>query len=358
MHRWDPIAPPVTGLVRPVRIDSSGRTGPTRGQARGPRWRIASPGLVVPSTVSDELVEQRILEAYARAGDRPVVSAWAALCLHGGGFFDGLARDGTTRLPVPIAGNGDRLRSRDGIAVVEDRIPPDEIVVLHGIRCARVERALFDEMRRIGEVREMAVAIGAACAARLTSVRRMRLYAATRRWYRDVRMVREAVEMAVEGCRSPQEDRFRLLWEYDAGWGRPLVNRPVLDQHGRLVGVPDLVDPKRGVVGEYAGADHRDIDRHESDIEREADLRDVGLEYVEVVGRDLRDQRRVIRRMEAAAARAVHLTRHWQLGPAPTPTLDELLDQPAPPRNPPDGAVVGVTPRRAPRPFPRLRPRP
>jgi hypothetical protein len=96
---------------------------------------------------------------------------------------------------------------------------------------------------------------------------------------------------------------------------------------GRLVGVPDLIDPQRGVVGEYAGADHRDIDRHESDIEREAALRDVGLEYVEVVGRDLREQRRVIRRMEAAAARAAHLTRRWQLGPPPSPTLDGLLDR-------------------------------
>jgi hypothetical protein len=74
------------------------------------------------------------------------------------------------------------------------------------------------------------------------------------------------------------------------------------------------------VVGEYAGADHRDIDQHESDIAREADLRGVGLEYVEVVGRDLRDQRRVITRMQEAAARAVHLTRRWQVGPPPSPS--------------------------------------
>lgn len=188
--------------------------------------------------------------------------------LHGGGFFDGLARDGRTRLPVPIAANGERLGSGHGAEIAEDLIPPDEVVV-HGIRCARPERALFDEMRRIGEVREMAVAVGSACVARLTSVRRMRTYAATRRWYRDVRMVREAVELSVEDARSPQEDRFRLLWELDAGWGRPLLNRAILDERARLVAVPDLIDVERGVVGEYAGADHRDIDRHGDDIERE-----------------------------------------------------------------------------------------
>jgi hypothetical protein len=230
-------------------------------------------------------------------------------------------------LDVPIAADGARLRSRPGVLVVEDRLPPDQVVLRHGMRCAVVERALYDEMQRIGHVREMAVAVGAACAARLTSVKRMRLYAATRRWYRDVRLVKEAVEMAVESCRSPQEDRFRLIWEYDAGWGRPLCNRPVLDSGGRLVAIPDLLDPLRGVVGEYAGADHRDGERHARDIEREAGLRGVGLEYVEVVSRDLREESRVVSRMQEAASRAVHLTRRWQLGPPPSPTLDEILDR-------------------------------
>jgi hypothetical protein len=315
-HHWDPIAPPVTGLVSPVRIDPTGRAGPTRGQARGPHWRFSSPGLVVPAQVTDDLVEQRIVEAAAPGG---VVTGWAALRLHGGNFFDGLARDGRTRLPVPVAASGSRIRGRAGIRVVEDRIPPDEVVLVHGVHCATVERALFDEMRRIGEVREMAVAVGAACAGRLISVRAMRLYAATRRWYRDVRMVREAIEMAVEDCRSPQEDRFRQIWEYDAGWGRPLINRGVLDQRGHLVAVPDLLDPLRGVVGEYAGAEHRDIDRHEADIVREAALRNVGLEYVEVVGRDLRSPERVIRRMAEAADRARHLERRWQVAPSRHP---------------------------------------
>lgn len=314
-HRWDPIAPPVTGLVRPVR---AGGTGPTRKEARGPRWRRSSPGLYVPAHVSDELVEQRILEASARGG---VVTGWAALRLHGGGFFDGLARDGRTRLGVPIAACDSRIRGRAGIEVVEDRIPPDDVVAVHGIRCARVERALFDEMRRIGEVREAAIAIGAACAARLTTVHRMRVYTSTRYWYRDVRMCREAVEMAVDDCRSPQEDRFRQIWEYDAGWGRPLVNCTVVDVDGRFVAMPDLLDVRRGVIGEYSGAGHRELDQHEDDLVRWDDVRRVGLEVVEVVGRDLRHLDRIIRRMEEAAARAVLLERRWRVVETPGTAL-------------------------------------
>lgn len=329
-HRWDPIAPPVTGLVRPVRVDPTGRQGPTRGQARGTTWRTVGPGLVVPAHVGDDLVEQRIIEASARAGARAVVTGWAALRLHGGGFFDGRARDGRTRLPVPIAANGERLGGSDGILVVRLTVPPDEVVEIHGIRCAVPERALYDEMRRVGDQREMAVAAGAAFAGQLTSLRRMERYRLTRRWYRDVRVVGRALDMAVEDCRSPQEDRFRMVWEYTAGWGRPLRNRPVLDLDGRLVAVPDLLDPARGVVGEYAGADHRDIDQHESDIAREAALRAVGLEYVEVVGRDLFRPERVVERMLEAESRARHLTRRWQVGPPATPTLDEILDARSP----------------------------
>lgn len=268
------------------------------------------------SEIGDELVEQRILEAATRARAPGVVTGWAALRLHGGGFFDGLARDGRTRLAVPIAANGRRVTSLPGVRVLRDLVPADEVVERHGMRCVRVERALFDHLQFLADAREGAVAIGAACAARLTSVVRMRRYGQARRWYRDVRLVREAVEMAVEECRSPQEDRFRLLWEYDAGWGRPLINRPVLDGAGRLIAVPDLLDPLRGVVGEYAGADHRDIDRHESDIAREAALRDAGLEYVEVVGRDLHRVERVVARMQQAERRATTLRRRWHVGPA------------------------------------------
>jgi hypothetical protein len=188
-HRWDPFAPPVAELCPPVRIDPTGRGGPTRGQARGPGWRFVGPGLVVPSRVDDTVVEQRILEAHARTRGRAVVTAWAALRLHGGGFFDGLARDGRTRLPVPVAANGERLSDQPGVLVLRHTVPPDEVEVVHGIRCTCPERALVDQRRLERAIREKAVAAGAAFAGQLTSRRRMLEYCATRRWYRDVRVV-------------------------------------------------------------------------------------------------------------------------------------------------------------------------
>src|SRR3954453_15477278 len=183
------LAPPVEGLVWPTRADPAGQTGPTRGQARGAGWRCTSRALFVPPAGSHPLVEQRILEAYAGAGDRAVVTGWASLRLQRGGYFDGFAPDGHTALAVLIAANGGRVRPRDGVLVGRFTVPPDEIVVVHGIRCASADRALFDELRRLRGPRERTVAIDMACAAQLTSVRRMRRYLRIRRWYRDVRVV-------------------------------------------------------------------------------------------------------------------------------------------------------------------------
>ena len=65
-------------LVRPVRVDPEGLTGPTRGQARGPGWRRTSQGLHVPAGV-DVTPEQRIVEAAAVLRKDEAVAGWAAL---------------------------------------------------------------------------------------------------------------------------------------------------------------------------------------------------------------------------------------------------------------------------------------
>ena len=82
---------------------------------------------------------------------------------------------------------------------------------------------------------------------------------------------------------------MKLVWVLDAGLDAPLVNQPVFDLAGNLLGYPDLLDPEAGVVGEYDGVDHKDRDRHRRDVSREQRYRDHGLEYFTVVGGDLQD---------------------------------------------------------------------
>ncbi len=279
----------------------------------------------MPSSVDDTLVEQRILEAYAGAGPAAVVTGWAALRLLRGGFFDGLARDGKTRLPVPIAANGGRIDPRAGVALTRDRVPEDEIIVVQEIRCAAAERALLDEIRRVQPFGDQVVAADMAFAGALTSIKRMSRYRWTRYWYRDIRRLDRVLPWSSEHARSRPEVDFRLIWVRDARWEDPLVNRTVLDLDGAFVGIPDLLDVRRGVAGEFAGGGHRDVDQHESDVERAARFRAVGLDIVEVVRRDLASPHRVLDRMKQAADRAALMTPRWQLGP-PSPDLDALLD--------------------------------
>lgn len=324
--RWQPRVRRVPALVVPVRVDPSGQSGPTRGQARGPRWRQTSWRFYVPAEVTGEVPEQRILEAYAATDGRGAVTAWASLRLHGAAFFDGLAPDGHARLPVAVIEGSARLRGHVGVQLVRHVVPDDEIVLRHGIRCTTVERALLDEIRNRGEVREAAVAIDMTAAAQLTTLRRMASYLRTRPGARGIGVAAAALELADEHSASPQESRFRLVWVLDAGWAEPLTNRDVFDLTGRFIGRPDLLDPVRGIVGEYAGADHRSRERHRKDVGREDLFRRAGLEYVEVVGADLWDRGLVVGRMRAAERRAGQNPLGWRLGPDHVP-LDDVLDQ-------------------------------
>lgn len=330
---WDPIAPPVPKLWTPVRIDPTGVTGPTKGQAEGPHWRRTSPGRFVRTTVSDTLVEQRIIEAYAGSGPTAVVTGWAGLRLLGAGFSDGLAADGTTRLDVPVAVNGGHARGRPGVVTIRYRVPDDEVTLVHGIRCAVPERSLLDQVRLVaqlgGDDWDQIAEVDMACASQLTSIRRMARYRWTRYWYRDIRTLDQILPRCVEDARSPREVGFRKVWTQDAGWPTPLCNRTVTDFDGAVIGMPDLFDAVRAVAGEYAGGGHRRKHQHDSDLSRAAAFRRVGIEIVEVTNNVARPDR-VVAWMREAEERALLLPRRWQLPPSSGPTLDEILDRQRP----------------------------
>jgi hypothetical protein len=272
----------------------------------------------VPSTVSDDVVEQRIVEQAARLPHRGAVTGWAALRLMGGAYFDGLAEGGTTRLPVPLAiGRAGTLKSGRGALVSREPLEESEIHLVQGIRCTRPFRALFDEMRRTGDSRAATVDLDMAAAARLVAVWEMGDYAAARTTWRRASVVATAVPLAGERSRSPAESRMRLVWVLDAGLPPPLCNRPVFDLRGRHLGTPDLLDVEAGVVGEYDGAVHLRTGRRSRDIAREGRFRGGGLEYFTVVGSDLHDRDLVVDRMLTTRDRALSLdlSRGWTIEP-------------------------------------------
>ena len=335
---WRPTCKPPKGLSRPVRVDPAGASGPTRAQSRSSAWRQTSYGFYVPGDVDGSIPEQRIVEQSVRLPEHGAVTGWASCRMRGAAFFDGLEPDGTGRKPVPLAiGCGTSIRADDRVAVSRERLDAAEVTVVNGVPCTKPRRAVFDEMRAARDVREAVVAMDMMAAAELVSISQMRAHVAAHAGWRGVPQARLALDLADEGSRSPNETRLRLIWVLDAGLPPPLVNAPVFDPLGNLIGIADLLDPVAGVVGEYDGAAHRGIQRHHRDVRREDLFRRAGLEYFKVVGLDLLDPTMVVDRMLTTRSRAKFATpaqRAWTLiapdgwheSPEDFMTLDERLE--------------------------------
>lgn len=325
-------------VVWPVRIDPTGRNGPTRGAANGPKWRRSSEGFYVPASV--ELTSpQRIAEAVPLLPAGGAVTGWAALLPREVAFLDGLRPDGRTQLAVRLlVGPGAGRRTRPGVAFLQDRL--DEVHRVRGIPCTPTRRAVFDEMRAQESVREAVVVMDMVAAAEVMSIARMQVYVESRAGWNGVRQVRAALRLADERSASPPESRLRMVWLLDARLPVPLVNRPVFDRHsGHLLGYPDLLDEEAGLVVEYDGDDHRRARRHSSDVGREARFRGVDLEVTRVTSLDLLDRPALVNRLVEARSRAKFLPssrRAWTLQRPrwfnERPPVDVLLDLQGEPR--------------------------
>lgn len=138
-HRWDPVAPHVR-VVPPVRVG----TDLTPDRARGRGWTRAASGLYVPSDVDRSAAQQRIVEVAARLPAGAAITGWASCLLHGAAWFDGLAHDGRTQLPVAVAvGPRGGVRRSADITVSFERLPEWEVWRRYRVRVARPERAVF-----------------------------------------------------------------------------------------------------------------------------------------------------------------------------------------------------------------------
>ena len=302
-HRWSPRLDRPVDLVAPVRVDPTGRAGPTRHQAAGPHWRQTSAGLHVPTSAPVH-VDQRIFEQGHRIRAYGAVTGWAALRWRGAQFFDGTDGPDGGQLPVPLVTGGHDLRPDVRVALSKAQLAPTEREHVAGIWTAVAVRALFDELRRHGQDRQAVVDVEMSIAAGLLTLAELRSYVESRPAWTGIQLARDAAAAAGLGCRSPQEVRMALVWMRDAGLPRPLCNAPVFDLHENLIAIVDLLDVEAGCVGEYQGADHKDGERHRSDVAREQALRDHRLECFEVVGGDVQDRELTAKRMLAARERS------------------------------------------------------
>jgi hypothetical protein len=313
------------GLVAPVRVDPSGTAGPTRGEARGPRWRTTSHGLVVPADV-ERSPGQRIVEAAAVLRPGEAVTGWAALHWLGGTWFEGATTSGELRA-VPLVAQR-HLIAQVGYSVSQEFLGPWEVMVVDGLAITLPVRSVVFEMRYAAWLGPAVEALDMACFSDLVSLAEVAAYLSGLGAVTGIPQAREAHEEGDENAWSPREVMMRRVW-IRSGLSRPLCNTPVFTLDGRHVGTPDLFDPASGLAGDYDGSLHLAGDQRARDVRREGDFRGVGLEYVTMVAADARNAAHFTGRLLNAHARALASTapRRWTVEPpdwwTPTVTVEQ-----------------------------------
>lgn len=322
MDRWTPLVGWPEGLFLPAVVDASRKAGPTRAQSRGRSWLRTSAGRFVPADIDRTVVEQRILEQSVQVPPGGAVTGWAALRLRGARYLDGLAADGSTPLPVPLAlPRAGNMRPSPERQVLRGRLDAAEVELAHGVRCTTAVRAVFDEVRRLDDLREAVVVLDMALVACLVTRAEVEELVTRMAGRPGVALLRQALGLASTRSCSPQETRLRLVWVLDAQLPEPLCNWPISDEHGSFLGKPDLLCAELGTYGEYDGKDHRSRQRHRTDVGRAESFLAAGLEGFTVVGGDLQDRGLVVRRMHDAVERARASTRprRWMIKSGPRP---------------------------------------
>lgn len=314
MYVPPPFHPRRPGLVAPVRIDPSGQSGPTRGQARGRKWRTTTRGLVVPSAVV-VTSQQRTLEASAVLKEDEAVTGWAALDWLGARWFDGTC-DGVELRDVPLVARR-HLLGQPGFSVSQEYLDPPEILTVDDLPVTPAVRSVVFEMRRAASLGDAVVALDMACYSDLVSIAEVAAYVAQLGAVTGIQQARDALAEADENSWSPRETQMRGVWTRRAGLARPLCNAPVFTTDGRHVATPDLVDPRLGLLGLYNGRDHLTLVGASNDRDQEATYRDLGLETVTMLATDWSDLDGFAQRVQQAAGRARerHGVRPWTLTP-------------------------------------------
>jgi len=257
--------------------------------------------------------EQRIVEAsYLLPGDG-AATGWAVLRWLGGRWFEGTAAGGVP-LDVPLCIPGRNRNHVPGVHLSKERLPPEDLTRHHGLPITTAVRATVYEMRHAASVRAAVRAVDLACFNDLVSLSEVDAYVGRCNAWTGIQQARDALALAVENAWSPAEVDLRLTWTITAGLGPVLCNTPVFTSEGRHLVTPDLLDPVAGVVGEYQGEHHFERAQRRRDVQRETELRDHGLEYVECFAGE--EPGRLVARLRSAYARAAlipRVGRRWTL---------------------------------------------
>lgn len=310
------------GMDREILLSASRRTsdalidGATVDELRGPGWVQRAHGLVRPTIADDIEGYAHLSDALALVTKDSAIGGWASLMLQGNWWFDGARPDGTLGPVTVMCSAHTQLRRRRGIEPFRGLVYPDEVLRIGRLRLATMARACFDEMRLAPSWREAVVALDMATSTTSgvphCSLDAVKVVVASHHKMRGIVQARRALGQASPRSASPLETRTRLVAVHDAGLGPFVVNAPIFDTRGRLLGIADLLDVTAGLVIESDGEMHRDVGQHTDDNIREERFERAGLIVSRVTALDHRDRISLAARLRAADrhARSVY-GRDW-----------------------------------------------
>jgi hypothetical protein len=238
----------------------------TRDMLRGPRYVRVLPDTYVPAGTDLDLTA-RARVAYRWAGGRGIVAGYGAAELLGASCGP---RDALAELVVaPTA-----PRAPLGVWLRRDRLEPDEIVQVAGLRVTSPVRTAYDLARR-GAFVERVVAVDTLARTWRFAPDRVLLLAARHRGARGTGALADVATHADARSGSPMETRLRLLLVL-AGLPRPQAQWPVQDPRTRTAVWLDLAYPEAMLGIEYEGAGHTTPDAVLRDAGRYTALVDAG----------------------------------------------------------------------------------
>ena len=279
-------------VTRPFDLLAAESAGLSKHAVRGPHWRRTTRGLYVWSATDEFDPMIRIEAAVQLLPDNAAIGGWASLYLQGTSDLDGgsdMRIQRTARLrpsrarrrplpeplpamtfaPVPISvGPRARIRPRPEIDVSRRSLCADDVTWVGDIPCVNATRSLIDLVGKQGS-EDGLVSVDAALRSKATQLDELVAYLREHPRVHDATRIRRLLGLADAAARSCPESRLRWIWIVEAGLPRPLVNPEVVDERGQLLGIPDLLDPESGFVGEFDGSQHRELLAHTSDNARE-----------------------------------------------------------------------------------------
>lgn len=191
----------------------------------------------------------------------------------------------------------------NGIVVHRDSLLDGELCRVRGIAVTTPARTAYDLGRRpgLGKAVMRLDALASATGLRAADIEAV---AGRHPGSRGVVQLRQALQLMDPGAESPQESRTRLLL-VDAGLPRPRTQIVVRDSRGRLVARVDMGWEEWKVGVEFDGAQHwTDPAQRTRDIDRYAELADLGWVIIRVNSELLRYRPAVVLERVRAALRA------------------------------------------------------